>query len=132
MPITGKYELVKSENFEEYMKAVGVNYVMRKMAATATPVAEITQDGDQWKIKTTTTFKTTEISFKLGEEFKEVTADGRNCLATITLENDQRMKHVQKCDGINLTMYRDFTDDGMKMTLEAPQNIVSTRIYKKV
>jgi len=129
--ITGKYELVSSENFEEYMKAVGVGLVMRKMAANAKPVAEITQKGDEWLIKTSTTFKTTEIKFKLGEEFKETTADGRVCMATITMDNDKRMKHVQNCDGNNLVMYRDFTDTEMKMTLEGP-NVVSTRVYKKI
>lgn len=53
--------------------------VLRKMASTATPTTEISQDGDSWNIKTMTTFKTTEIKFKLGEEFDEVTADGRKC-----------------------------------------------------
>jgi hypothetical protein len=55
---------------------------MRKMAATATPTTEISQggpNGDEWTIKTSTTFKTTEIKFKLGEEFDEETADGRKC-----------------------------------------------------
>lgn len=53
--------------------------VTRKLAAAATPITEITQDGDTWNIKTTTTFKTTEIQFKLGEEFDETTGDGREC-----------------------------------------------------
>lgn len=30
-------------------------------------------------VKTLSTFKNTEISFKLGEEFDETTADDRNC-----------------------------------------------------
>jgi hypothetical protein len=131
MTITGKYQLVSSDNFEEYMKAVGVGLVMRKMAANATPVAEITQKGDEWNIKTSTTFKTTEIKFKLGEQFKETTADGRVCMATITMENPNRMKHEQVCDGKKLVMYRDFSDKEMKMTLEGP-NVVSTRVYKKI
>lgn len=47
------------------------------MANTATPVQEITVNGDEWNIKTSTTFKSTDIKFKLGEEFIEETADGR-------------------------------------------------------
>jgi hypothetical protein len=57
--------------------------VMRKMAAAATPVTEITQQGEDWNIKTSTTFKTTEIKFKLGKEFEEQTADGRNCKVSL-------------------------------------------------
>lgn len=50
---------------------------MRKMGNAATPTVEITKDGDTYTMKTITTFKTTEIKFKLGEEFEETTADGR-------------------------------------------------------
>ena len=53
---------------------------MRKMASSATPTTEISKsDKDEWTIKTMTTFKTTEIKFKLGQEFDEETADGRHC-----------------------------------------------------
>ena len=53
--------------------------VMRNLAAAAKPVTEIKQEGDEYIITTTTTFKTTEIKFKLGVEFDEETADGRKC-----------------------------------------------------
>ena len=51
------------------------------MAATASPTTELTVDGDNLSIKTQTTFKTTVINFKLGEEFDEETADGRKVKA---------------------------------------------------
>jgi len=130
MPITGKYELTKSENFEEYMKALGVGIVMRKLASTATPVTEITNEGTDWNIKTSTTFKTTEIKFKLGEEFPEETADGRQCQSKISLEGDNKLVHVQTCKGQTLTILREFTDTEMKMTLEAPE-VTCVRVYKK-
>jgi len=133
MAFEGTYELTKSENFNEYMKAVGVGIVMRNMAAAATPKAFITKDAatDEWTVKTSTTFKTTEIKFKLGEEFKEETADGRKCLSTITKEGDNKWKHVQKINDQELVMYREFTDEEMKMTLEAP-GVVCTRNYKRL
>lgn len=57
----------------------GVNFMLRKLAGTAKPTTEISKDGDEYHIKTTTTFKTTEIKFKLNEPFDEETADGRKC-----------------------------------------------------
>jgi len=133
MAFEGTYELTKSENFNEYMKAVGVGMVMRNMAAAATPKSFITKDpaSDEWTVKTSTTFKTTEIKFKLGEEFKEETADGRKCLSTITQDGENKWKHVQKCDGNDLVMYREFSDAEMKMTLEAP-GVTCTRVYKRL
>ena len=50
---------------------------MRKMANMTKPTLEIAVNEDQWNIKTITTIKTTEISFKLNTEFDETTADGR-------------------------------------------------------
>jgi len=52
---------------------------MRKVGAQVTPTIEIHRNGDLWTIKTLTTFKNTEISFRLGVEFDEVTPDGRKC-----------------------------------------------------
>jgi len=129
--LTGSFKLIKSENFDEYMKALGVNMLLRKMASTATPVTEISQAGDDWSIKTTTTFKTTDIKFKLGEEFDEVTADGRNCKSIITKEGDDKLVHTQNCNGQTLKILREFTDDQMKMILEAPGSVISTRVYQK-
>lgn len=40
--------------------------------------------------------------------------------------------HSQKCGDQTLQILREFTDDEMKMTLEGPGGVVSTRVYKKV
>lgn len=52
---------------------------MRKAGALAKPVVEILQDGEFFIIRTTTTFKTSEIKFKLDEEFEETRMDGSVC-----------------------------------------------------
>jgi len=130
MPIEGKYALTKSDNFEEYMKAVGVGMVMRKLAATAKPVTEISKAEDEtYTIKTCTTFKTTEIKFKLGQEFDEETADGRQCKSTIALNGDT-MVHTQKCGDQEYKILREFKDNEMVMTLSAG-DVTSTRVYTK-
>ena len=59
---------------------------MRKMANAATPTQEIKIDGDKWSIKTSTTFKTTDISFKIDEEFDETTGDGRKIKVCIPVQ----------------------------------------------
>ena len=52
--------------------------VLRKLASVAKPSMEITVDGDTCTLKTLSTVKNTEISFKIGEQFDETTGDGRN------------------------------------------------------
>ena len=55
----------------------GVNFAIRKMGNLAKPITYIMVNGDTIVIKTESTFKNTEISFKMDEEFDETTADGR-------------------------------------------------------
>ena len=59
----------------------GVNTMLRKVAvaAASNPHVEIHQDGEQFYIKTSTSVRTTEINFRIGEEFDEETVDGRKC-----------------------------------------------------
>lgn len=63
------------------LAGAGVNAMLRKVAVAAAskPHVEIRQDGDQFYIKTSTTVRTTEINFKVGEGFEEETVDGRKC-----------------------------------------------------
>lgn len=55
--------------------------MLRKIAVAAAskPAVEIKQEGDTFYIKTSTTVRTTEINFNIGEEFEEQTVDGRPC-----------------------------------------------------
>ena len=49
---------------------------MRKMAGVQTPTVEVKKTDDGYSIKTITTFKTSEMKFKLDEEFDELRMDG--------------------------------------------------------
>lgn len=60
---------------------LGVNMMLRMIAvkAASKPLVEITQDGETLSIKTSTTVRTTHITFTVGQEFNEATVDGRPC-----------------------------------------------------
>lgn len=55
--------------------------MLRKVAvaAASNPHVDIRQDGEKFYIKTSTSVRTTEINFHIGEEFDEETVDGRKC-----------------------------------------------------
>lgn len=63
----GRWKLIHSENFEEYMKEVGVGLITRKAAANLKPTLEIKVEGDLWYSNQYSTFKNTTLSFKLGQ-----------------------------------------------------------------
>ncbi|KAJ7311249.1 hypothetical protein JRQ81_006863 [Phrynocephalus forsythii] len=89
----GTWKMKSSENFDELLKVLGVNAMLRKVAVAAAskPHVEIRQDGDQFYIKTSTTVRTTEINFKVGESFQEETVDGRKCRSLPTWENENKI-----------------------------------------
>lgn len=69
-----------------FLFLLDVNAIYRKIAvkAAANPQVVITQDGDNLTIKTSTSVRTTNISFVVGQEFKETTVDGRECMVRNT------------------------------------------------
>uniref|UniRef100_A0A671X8W4 Cellular retinoic acid-binding protein 1 n=1 Tax=Sparus aurata TaxID=8175 RepID=A0A671X8W4_SPAAU len=88
------WKLVDSENFDDYMKALGVGFATRQVGNVTKPTVIISQEGDKVVIRTQSTFKNTEISFKLGEEFDETTADDRNCkVKENRLWSEVKIKH---------------------------------------
>ncbi|KAM9051022.1 fatty acid-binding protein, adipocyte [Balaenoptera ricei] len=125
----GTWKLVSSENFEDYMKEVGVGFTTRKMAGMAKPNLIISVNGDVITIRSESAFKNTEISFKLSQEFEEVTADDRKVKSTITLD-EGALVQVQKWDGKSTTIKRKRVDD--KLVVECIMNAVTaTRVYEK-
>merc|ERR1712223_1755943 len=90
-----KYERTSADKYEELLKELDVNFLLRKAATVSTPVMEVTEDGGVWTIKTSTTLKTMELKFKLGEPFDETTPDGREVTAVCSLEGS-KIVSVQK------------------------------------
>ncbi|KAG7465674.1 hypothetical protein MATL_G00156080 [Megalops atlanticus] len=125
----GTWKLVDSQNFDDYMKALGVSFATRQVGNVTKPTIVISQDGDKVTVKTLSTFKNTEICFKLGEEFDETTADDRNCKSTISLEGD-KLVHVQKWDGKETKFVREIKDGKMIMHLSF-EDVQAVRTYEK-
>jgi hypothetical protein len=124
----GKWDMISSDKFDEYMKAVGVGAVWAKIGSTAKPKLIITVDGDKWTVKSETLVKTSSMEFKLGEEFDETTADDRKMKTTITLEGNKLIQN-QKGE-IPSVITREVNGDTMTVLCKA-KDVTATRVYKK-
>jgi hypothetical protein len=77
-----------------------VGFATRKVAGMAKPNMIISVNGDVITIRSESTFKNTEISFKLGQEFDEVTADDRKvkvrkwCRGNASFPNCHRLQET--------------------------------------
>merc|ERR1712045_1087661 len=131
-PITGTYTQTSRENYEEMLKALGVGMLLRKAAMASNPVMTISENGGTYIIVTKTTAKTTEVKFRLGEEFDETSADGRTCKTLVVLDGDTMTstQKAQKSGEKDLTVIRQFTDSGftMKSTCDG---VTATQVFSR-
>ncbi|KAH3770103.1 hypothetical protein DPMN_171383 [Dreissena polymorpha] len=94
--LIGKWKLeTQDDNWDEYMKAVGVGFATRQIGKRTSSWEEIKQNGEDWTLNITSTFKNVYLQFKLGEEFEETTMDGRN-VQSVFNEEDGKLVHYQK------------------------------------
>ncbi|XP_054909794.1 fatty acid-binding protein, heart [Poeciliopsis prolifica] len=125
----GTWNLKESDKFDDYMKELGVGFATRKIGNMTKPTTVISVDGDTVTVKTQSSIKNTELSFKIGEEFDETTADDRKVKSLVTVE-DGKLVHVQKWDGKETSLVREV--DGNKLTLTLKiGDVVCTRRYEK-
>ncbi|KAK3792512.1 hypothetical protein RRG08_016521 [Elysia crispata] len=124
----GTWEMEKSENFDEYMKAVGVGFAKRLIGNAAKPKQQISIENGKWTIITSTTVSKVTLEFELDKEFEETTADGRKVMSTCTVDGS-KLVTIQKGD-LESVIVRDFTPDTFVMTLTA-NDVTCTRHYKK-
>uniref|UniRef100_A0A8C3RUW6 Fatty acid binding protein 5 n=2 Tax=Chelydra serpentina TaxID=8475 RepID=A0A8C3RUW6_CHESE len=103
--------------------------VLRKMGSVAKPDVYISKDGDTITIKTESTLKSSQLSFKLGEKCEENTLDGRKVQTLITL-NGNTLTQLQQWDGKESTITRKIEDG--KLVVECDMNgCKCKRLYQK-
>ncbi|XP_031710167.1 fatty acid-binding protein, heart [Anarrhichthys ocellatus] len=126
----GTWNLKESVKFDDYMKKLGVGFATRQMGCVTKPTTIISVDGDTVTVKTQSTLKNTEVSFKLDEEFDETTADDRKVKSLVKVEGG-KLVHVQKWDGKETSLVRSVDGNALTLTLTM-DDVVSTRHYVKV
>ncbi|CAB1320632.1 unnamed protein product [Coregonus sp. 'balchen'] len=127
----GTWKMISSENFDDYMKALGVGFATRQVGNRTKPSLIINMD-DQGMIclKSQSTFKTVEIKFNLNESFEETTADDRKTMTVFTLENC-KLVQKQNWDGKETTIEREVTGDGKLIAKCMMGDVIAVRTYMK-
>ncbi|XP_071004169.1 fatty acid binding protein 4b [Oncorhynchus clarkii lewisi] len=125
----GTWKMTSSDNFDEYMKAIGVGFATRQMGNMAKPNLLFSIDDGVISMKSQSTFKTTEVKFKLNEEFDEMTADDRKTKTLMTFENG-KLVQKQTWDGKTTTLEREL-QDGKLIAKCVMDDVVALRTYEK-
>jgi len=115
------------------MSKLGVSYVVRKLGNKSTPVVTVSKEADVLSFKQESLVSTSEIKFKIGEQFDEKTADGRAVKSTMTLVKPNAIKHemLGTNGGKDSVCIREFFQDKMTCVCTV-DDVETTRVYKKL
>ncbi|XP_054905519.1 retinoid-binding protein 7a [Poeciliopsis prolifica] len=129
--LCGTWDMISNVNFDGYMSALGISVHLRKIALRLKLRKVIEQHGDQYIVKTLSTFRNYAISFKIGQEFDEFTKglDNRHIKSTVTWQGNKVM-----CEQIGEKKNRGWAHwvEGDKLHLELHcDGEVCKQVFKK-
>ncbi|CAH0696586.1 unnamed protein product [Spodoptera exigua] len=130
MSFLGKeYKFERQENFEEFVKALGLPAEQTQGYLNYNPTLKYSKDGDTYTVTSVTAQGKKEVSFKSGVAFDETVA-GVKVNTTYTVDGDT-ITQIQKSDDGVLTITRTFSGNEMVVTLKTNKwDGVATRYYK--
>jgi len=154
----GTWKFVSCSNFDGYLKELGINAVLRKLAALANPTIIVTaaeKDGKElWTIRwgldrfnvrslslrncfflrTETVVKSTQCSFHLGQEFDETTIDDRKVKSTLRVIDEEGVRKLNHYSvdqqGRRSVVSRTIDGNLMNVWMEV-NGVKSSAIFKK-
>ncbi|NXC30698.1 FABPL protein, partial [Campylorhamphus procurvoides] len=110
MSFTGKYELQSQENFEPFMKALGLPDDQIQKGKDLKSTTEIVQDGKKFKVTVTTGSKVLKNEFTVGEECELEMLTGEKAKGIVQMEGNNKLianvkglKSVTEINGDTIT-----------------------------
>ncbi|NXU18073.1 FABPL protein, partial [Pardalotus punctatus] len=91
MSFTGKYQLQSQENFEAFMKALGLPEDQIQKGKDIKSISEIVQDGKKFKVTVTAGSKVLKNEFTLGEETEMQLMNGEKVKAIVRMEGNNKL-----------------------------------------
>ncbi|XP_071750876.1 fatty acid-binding protein, liver-type-like [Centroberyx gerrardi] len=89
MSFSGKYQLESQENFEPFMKAIGLPDELIQKGKDIKSISEIEETGDNFKVTVTTGSKVLVNSFIIGQEAELETVTGEKVKAVVKREGNK-------------------------------------------
>merc|ERR1712183_102754 len=126
MDFSGKYELVSSENFVPFMKAIGLPDDLIEKGKDLKSVSEIVQNGDHFKVTVTTGAKVMVNEFTLGQESELETLTGEKVKSTVNRDGNKLVVHLKGIESVT-----EFNGDTIVATLTVG-GIVYKRTSKRI
>nr|WCO13214.1 fatty acid-binding protein 1 [Collichthys lucidus] len=89
MSFSGKYQLESQENFEPFMKAIGLPDELIQKGKDIKSISEIEENGDNFKVTVTTGSKVLVNTFTLGKEAELETLTGEKVKGVVQRDGNK-------------------------------------------
>ncbi|KGL79360.1 Fatty acid-binding protein, liver [Tinamus guttatus] len=96
MSFNGKYELQSQENFEPFMKALGLSDEQIQKGKDLKSISEIVQDGKKFKITVTVGSRVLTNEFTVGVESEMEMLTGEKVKSLVQMEGDNTLVVTMK------------------------------------
>lgn len=130
----GKWKLHRNENFDEYMKSVGIGLIKRKLIISLPTTIEVTQTGDDFKFLTKTPLGSRLTSFTLGVVYPEnnpMWGDREHRVLADVYGGKLVQKVKTAPDGEAMSFEREIVDGELVLTMTMGE-MVAKRYFKKL
>uniref|UniRef100_A0A8C5MWA0 Cytosolic fatty-acid binding proteins domain-containing protein n=1 Tax=Leptobrachium leishanense TaxID=445787 RepID=A0A8C5MWA0_9ANUR len=105
MAFAGTWQVYEQENYDNFLKNLGLPDEVVKIAKDINPVIEIQENGDNFIISSKTPKQTTTNSFTVGKEAEITKPDGKKIKVIVNLEGGKlvcksdKFSHIQEIQG---------------------------------
>ncbi|CAL8251019.1 unnamed protein product [Boreogadus saida] len=127
MSFTGKYQLESQENFESFMKAIGLPDELIQKGKDIKSLSEIEENGDNFKVTVTTGTKVLVNTFIVGQEADLETVTGEKIKAVVKREGNKLMVSLKGIESVT-----ELVDANTIVNTMTLGGIVYKRISKRV
>lgn len=104
--------------------------MLRTVATKTSPTVQVSvKDDGSYVVSTKSLVKSSQIEFKLGEEFDEHRMDGVTVKTVVTKEGNKLIQKQNSAPPVDIV--REFFDDKMVATFKC-NHVINVRTYKKV
>ncbi|XP_054895461.1 fatty acid-binding protein, liver-type-like [Poeciliopsis prolifica] len=127
MSFTGKYQLESQENFEAFMKAIGVPDDLIQKGKDLKSISEIEETGDDFKVTVTTGSNVITNSFTIGKETELQTPTGGKAKAVVVRDGNKLKVSLEGIESVT-----ELTDANTILNTMSVGGIVYKRISKRM
>ncbi|CAF0850711.1 unnamed protein product [Adineta steineri] len=129
--LKGTWDYVDGENFDSYMKEIGVGFATRQLAKGIKPRLVISEADGKWTVRSESSLKTVSYDFTPGVEFNETTPDGREVTSTINFEGNKWVHTSVDKSGKKSVVTRHIDDKDQQMIDMECGSVKARRWYKR-